>query len=73
MVIGPIVEIQNQWKNNYPSDPEKESRNLEFNNLTLPHIEPKSSLKEGTRILMDTSRFTQFGTLREKYNLKMKL
>ena len=66
MVIGPIsLEIPKPMEiiKFTLQDPEKRiSCNLEFNNLTLPHIEPKSSLKEGTRILMDTSRFTQFGT-----------
>ena len=43
-------------------DPDnKLSCDITFNAITSPHLEPKSTMQEGSRVLMDTSRFTQFG------------
>ena len=44
------------------NDPEKKlSCDLIFNAITEPHLEPKSLMIEGTRKILETSRFTQFG------------
>jgi len=56
-ILEPMQKIRFSLK-----DPEKKlSCDLIFNAITEPHLEPKSLMIEGTRKILETSRFTQFG------------
>ncbi len=63
--VGPlrveIVEPLRRIRVHLPRNASGIECDLEFRARTVPTEEPKNLMLEGTRVIMDTSRFTQFG------------